>query len=124
MNKELIVIGAMILMLVFTTSLNHSYAQNATTNASNTVSNATALVNQTLAEVGQNVSAVLNNTSEEVRSTLKELEQNLSNVGSEVGSEILNETEVTGKRVGLGASDVLSNISGEIKEGIIGNSSK
>ena len=67
MNKELIVIGVMILMLVFTTSLIHSYAQNATTNASNTVSNATALVNQTLTEVGQNVSAVLNNTSEEVR---------------------------------------------------------
>ena len=65
-----------------------------------------------------------NNTSEEVRSTLKELGQNLSNVGSEVGSEILNETEVTGKKVGLGASDVLSNISGEIKQGIGGNGSK
>jgi hypothetical protein len=48
----------------------------------------------------------------------------LSNVGSEVGSEILNETEVTGKKVGIGAADVLSNISGEIKEGISSNSSK
>jgi len=44
----------------------------------------------------------------------------LSNVGSEVGSEILNETEDTAKKVGLGTADVLSNISGEIKEGISG----
>lgn len=80
----------------------------------------TALVNQTAAEVGHNVSAVLNKTGDEVRSTLKELGQNLSNVGSEVGSEILNETEDTAKKVGLGTADVLSNISGEIKEGISG----
>lgn len=120
MNKELIIIGVVMSILVFTPSSNHSFAQNATTNATITVSNATALVKQTLAEVGHNVSAVLNNTSEEVRSTLKELGQNMSSVGSEVGSQILNETEVTGKKVGLGASDVLSNISGEIKEGISG----
>jgi len=42
----------------------------------------------------------------------------LSGVGSELGSEILNETEQTAKKVGLGAADVLSNISGELKEGI------
>jgi hypothetical protein len=44
MNKELIVIGAMISMLVFTTYANNSYAQNATTNASNTADNVNALV--------------------------------------------------------------------------------
>jgi hypothetical protein len=42
----------------------------------------------------------------------------MSDVGSELGSEILNETEQTAKKVGMGAADVLSNISGEIKEGI------
>jgi gas vesicle protein len=93
---------------------------NSTINASNTAGNMTALVNQTAAEVGHNVSAVLNKTYDEVRSTLKELGQNLSNVGSEVGSEILNETEDTAKKVGMGTADVLSNISGEIKEGISG----
>jgi hypothetical protein len=93
---------------------------NSTINASNTAGNMTALVNQTAVEVGHNVSVVLNRTPEEVRSTLKELGQNLSNVGSEVGSEILNETEDTAKKVGIGAADVLSNISGEIKEGISG----
>jgi hypothetical protein len=37
-----------------------------------------------------------------------------------MGSEILNETEKTAKKVGIGAADVLSNISGEIKEGLTG----
>ena len=67
---------------------------------------------------------VLNKAGEKVGSTLNELGQNLSNVGSEIGSDILNETENTAKKVGIGAKDVLSNISGEIKQGIIGNSSK
>ena len=43
---------------------------------------------------------------------------------SDIGSEILNETKETAKKFGIGAADVLSNISGEIKEGINGNSSK
>ena len=67
---------------------------------------------------------VLNKAGEKVGSTLNELGQNLSNVGSEIGSDILNETENTAKKVGIGAKDVLRNISGEIKQGIIGNSSK
>ena len=96
MNKESIVIGAMILMLIFTIHANNSYAQD----------------------------SVLNKAGEEVGSTLNELGQNLSNVGSEIGSDILNETEHTAKKVGIGAKDVLSNITGELKEGIIGNSSK
>jgi hypothetical protein len=68
--------------------------------------------------LGKNVSAVLNNAGEKVGSTLSELGQNMSGVGSEIGSEILNETEQTAKKVGIGTADVLSNISGEIKEGI------
>jgi hypothetical protein len=58
----------------------------------------------------------MNKASEEVSSTINQLGQNMS----DVGSEILNETEETAKNVGLGAADVLSNISGEIKEGISG----
>jgi hypothetical protein len=62
--------------------------------------------------------ALLNKAGERVGSTLNELGQNMSGVGSELGSEILSETEQTAKKVGLGAADVLSNISGELKEGI------
>jgi hypothetical protein len=39
---------------------------------------------------------------------------------SYVGSEILNDTEETARNVGIGAADVLTNISSEIKEGISG----
>ena len=42
MNKELIIIGAMVSMLVLTTSANNSSAQNMTTNASNAAGNMTA----------------------------------------------------------------------------------
>ena len=47
-----------------------------------------------------------NKAGEKVGSTLNELGQNLSNVGSEIGSDILNETENTAKKVGIGAKDV------------------
>lgn len=108
MTVQIFGIAAMILMLTLT----------ATTNASNAVGNMTASANQTASELGKNVSAVLNKAGERVGSTLNELGQNMSGVGEELGSEILNETEHTAKKVGLGAADVLSNISGEIKEGI------
>lgn len=52
--------------------------------------------------------------------TASELAKNVS----QVGGEILNKTGEAAKTVGVGAADVLSNISGEIKQGISGNSSK
>jgi gas vesicle protein len=127
MFKELIIIGASISMLVLT--LTNYLSANATINDSNTAGNMTALVKQTSTEVGHNVSTAMNETGEEVstamnetgeevRSTLNQLGHNLSDVGSEIGAEILNETEKTAKKVGIGAADVLSNISGEIKEGL------
>jgi hypothetical protein len=116
MYKELIMIGATILMLVLPTSTNYLSAQNATTNASNAAANMTASANQTSSELRQNASLVLNKAGEKVGSALHELGQNMSGVGS----EILNKTEETAKKVGIGATDVLSNISGEIKEGISG----
>ncbi len=67
MNKELIVIGAMISMLMLTYA-NNSYAQNATTNASNTLGNVSASVKETTSEVAQNVSAVLNRTTTQIAS--------------------------------------------------------
>jgi len=43
---------------------------------------------------------------------------------SEVGGEILNKTGEVAQKIGAGAAGVLANLSGEIKEGITGNSSK
>jgi hypothetical protein len=52
--------------------------------------------------------------------TASELGKNVS----KVGGEILNKTGEAAKGVGIGAADIVSNISGEIKEGLSGNSSK
>ena len=67
MNKESIIIGAMISMLVLTTSANNLSAQNVTTNASNAAGNMTASANQTAAELGQNASTALNRTGESLQ---------------------------------------------------------
>jgi hypothetical protein len=119
MNKELIIIGAMFLMLVLTTSVNNLYAQNATINAS---------ANQNTSEVGQNTSAVnrtelAQNASSAFNKSgisLGEVEENTT----EVGGDILNKTGETAKKIGEGAAGVLGNLTGEIKQGISGNSSK
>ena len=128
MNKELIVIGAIISMLVFTTSANNSYAQNATANASNVAGNMTASAKQGASEIGQNTSAI-NRTelAQNASSAFNKSGITLGEMGknaSDVGGDILNKTGETAKKVGIGAADVLSNISGEIKQGINGNSSK
>lgn len=120
MTVKLFIIAGTILMLAFTTTTSNLSAQNANTDAPNVAGIFTVSANQTASELGKNVSAVLNNAGEKVGSTLNDLGQNMSGVGSEIGSEILNETEETAKKVGIGAADVLSNISGEIKEGIGG----
>lgn len=117
MYKQLIIIGATILMITLT-STNNVGAQKATTNASYAAGSLMDSVNHS--ELGQNSSLVLNKAREEVGSTLNQLGQNMS----DMGSEILKEIKETAKKFGIGAADVLSNISGEIKEGISGNSSK
>ena len=119
--------GLTLSILIIAISTHQIMAQNVITNASNAVGNMTAAANQTGSELGQNTSSVLNNADDKVGSALGELKQNMSEVGtelgqnmSEVGTEILNTTEEAAKKVGTGAANVLSNISGEIKEGING----
>ena len=60
------------------------------------------------------------NMSASANQTISELGKN----ASEVGGEILNNTAEAAKKVVTGAADIVSNISGEIKEGVSGNSSK
>jgi len=98
MNKELIMIGAMMLMLVLTTATNNLSAQNVTTNASNDVGNMTAANRP-----GQNASAELNKTGEAL-------------------GEFGNKTGEAAQKIGAGAAGVFSNLTGEIKEGLSNNS--
>jgi len=48
----------------------------------------------------------------------------LGNNASEVGGEILNKTGEAAQKIGAGAAGVFANLTGEIKEGLSGNSSK
>lgn len=89
MKKELI-IGTMTLLAIAIIYTPIGYAQNLTTNASNTMGNASANVNKTASELAKN--------------------DTLGNV--------LNKTGEVGKKILGGAADVVSNISEEVKEGI------
>jgi hypothetical protein len=60
-----------------------------------------------------NMSASANQTASE-----------LGNNASELGGEILNKTGEAAQKIGAGAAGVFANLTGEIKEGITGNSSK
>jgi hypothetical protein len=60
-----------------------------------------------------NMSASANQTASE-----------LGNNASELGGEILNKTGEAAQKIGAGAAGVFANLTGEIKEGISGNSSK
>jgi hypothetical protein len=128
MNKELIIIGAMISMLVLTTSASNLSAQNATTNASHTMGNMTTSANETASEIGQNTSAI-NRTelAQNASSAFNKSGISLGETGknaSDVGGDILNKTGETAKKIGEGAAGVLGNLTGEIKQGISGNTSK
>jgi hypothetical protein len=105
---------AILIMTIISTNI--SSAQNATTNSSYAAGSLMDSVNQSTSELGQNATLALKEAGKEVGSTLNELGQNMSYVGS----EILNDTEETARNVGIGAADVLTNISSEIKEGISG----
>ena len=60
------------------------------------------------------------NMSASANQTTSELAKN----ASEVGSQILNKTGEAAQKIGAGAAGVFANLTGEIKEGLSGNSSK
>ena len=134
MNKELLVLGVTMSVLLFAITTSSVTAQNATTNVTNAVGNASASVNQTASELGQNMSNAVGNAGQAANQTISELGTNASNAmnktgeavnatanelgknASEVGSTILNKTVEVGKKIIGGAADVLGNISGEMKK--------
>jgi len=125
MNKELSVLGVTMSILLFAITTSSVTAQNATTNVTNAAGNATKSANATMSEVGKNAtnaagnatksaSNALNKTGEAVNATLNEAGKNASTEGA----SLLNQTEEVGKKIVGGAADVLSNITGEIKQGV------
>ena len=55
MNKELLVLGVTMSILLFAITTSSVTAQNATTNATNAVGNASKSANATVSEVGKNI---------------------------------------------------------------------
>src|SRR6185312_4576198 len=125
MNKELLVLGVTISILLFAITTSSVTAQNATTNVTNAAGNATKSANATVSEVGKNAtnaagnatksaSNALNKTGEAVNATVNDVGKNASTAGT----SLLNQTGQVAKKIVGGAATVLGNISGEIKEGI------
>lgn len=137
MKNEYFLIGIVFsIVLVATDGTRTVMAQNLTDRASNAVKNASALVNQTASEIGKNASSALNNTGASANATMSEMGQNASSaLGSAIysasqtatelgknasitGETLLNQTGEVAKKIIGGATTVLGNKSGEIKEGV------
>ena len=131
MNKVSIVIGVMTLILAITPLASNLNAQNATTdtlentsavnrtelaqNASNALGNMTSSANQTASETGENASVAMNKTDETLGAVGKNVTEGEGN--------ILNKTGEAAQKIGAGVAGVFSNLTGEIKQGISGNTS-
>ena len=74
-------------------------------------------INKSLAKLtGGNSSDLLDNTMASINKTASEI----ANQGKDIINEdSLNTAAIIAKKIGIGIADVLSNISGEVKQGIL-----
>ena len=112
-NKILFGVIATATFVLFAGLATHfTMAQNVTTNASNAMKNAT----NTASEMGKNASKAIGNATSMANQTLSGAGKNATGTGQ----NLLNQAGEVGKKVGVGAANVLSNISGELKKGLEG----
>ena len=104
-NKILLGVTAATFVLFAGLATHIAMAQNATTNATNTAS-----------EMGKNASNAMGNASATANQTMSEAGKN----ATQTGQNLLNQAGEVGKKVGVGAANVLSNLSGELKKGLEG----
>ena len=117
MNEILLVAlsMALILSLGFSASL---MIANAQSNSSQyDMKSVTDNINKSLAKLtGGNSSDLLDNTMASINKTASEI----ANQGKDIINEdSLNTAAIIAKKIGIGIADVLSNISGEVKQGIL-----
>ena len=73
-------------------------------------------INKSLTKlVGENSSDLLKNTIASINNTASELANKTKGV---IDQDSLNTAEIIAGKIGIGIADVLSNISGEVKQGI------
>ena len=106
-----VLLGLILIVSVTITSVNAQVKQN-----ESDMKAVTDNINKSLAKLtGGNSSDLLNNTMDSIKNTAAQIANQSKGVLNE-GS--LNTAEIIAKKIGIGVADVLSNISGEVKQGI------
>jgi BioD-like phosphotransacetylase family protein len=107
--------AALILSLGFSAHLMMANAQGNSTPYD--MKSVTDSINKSLAKLtGSNSSGLLDNTLASINKTASQI----ANQGKDIINEdSLNTAEIIAKKIGIGIADVLSNISGEVKQGIL-----
>ena len=97
-NKTLLVATATFVLFAGLATHN-AFAQNATTNVTNTMKNITS----TASEMGQNASNAMGNASATANQTISEARKN----ATDTGQNMLNQAVEDGKKIGSEAADVV-----------------
>ncbi|MGB8154108.1 MAG: hypothetical protein WCF97_09325 [Nitrososphaeraceae archaeon] len=117
MNEILPVALSMVLILSLGLSTNLMIANAQSNSSQYDMKTVTDNINKSLAKLtGGNSSDLLDNTMASINKTASEI----ANQGKDIINEdSLNTAAIIAKKIGIGIADVLSNISGEVKQGIL-----
>jgi hypothetical protein len=117
MNQILLVTFSVTLVLSLGFSANLMNANAQSNSTQNDMKSVTYNINKSLEKLtGGNSSDLLDNTMASINKTASEL----ANQGKDIVNEdSLNTAAIIAKKIGIGIADVLSNISGEVKQGIL-----
>ena len=117
MNEILLVALSMALILSLGFSANLMIANAQSNSTQYDMKSVTDNINKSLAKLtGGNSSDLLDNTMTSINKTASEI----ANQGKDIINEdSLNTAAIIAKKIGIGIADVLSNISGEVKQGIL-----
>lgn len=106
---------ALLLSLGFSANLMMANAQGNSTQYD--MKSITEKINKSLAELtGGNSSDLLKNTLVSINKTASQIANQSKDI---VNEDSLNTAAIIAKKIGVGIADVLSNISGEVKQGIL-----
>ena len=117
MNEILPVALSMVLILSLGFSTNLMIANAQSNSSQYDMKTVTDNINKSLSKLtGGNSSDLLDNTMVSINKTASEI----ANQGKDIINEdSLNTAAIIAKKIGIGIADVLSNISGEVKQGIL-----
>ena len=117
MNEILPITLSVALMVSLGFSANLMIANAQSNSSQYDMKSVTDNINKSLAKLtGGNSSDLLDNTMASINKTASEI----ANQGKDIINEdSLNTAAIIGKKIGIGIADVLSNISGEVKQGIL-----